>query len=73
MRRLVYHVSVTQDGFIAGPGGEFDFFVMNDGLAETLNSCGPRVQDDKCHTESTTILTTGRRPAALRCARAGET
>ena len=37
MRRLVYHVSVTQDGFIAGPGGEFDFFVMNDDLAETLN------------------------------------
>lgn len=37
MRRLVYHVSATQDGFIAGPGGEFDFFVMNDDLAETLN------------------------------------
>jgi dihydrofolate reductase len=41
MRRLVYHVSVTQDGFIAGPGGEFDFFVMNDHLAETLNARFP--------------------------------
>jgi dihydrofolate reductase len=41
MRRLVYLVSVTQDGFIAGPGGEFDFFVMNDALAETLNARFP--------------------------------
>jgi dihydrofolate reductase len=41
MRRLVYHVSVTQDGFIAGPGGEFDFFVMNDDLAGTLNARFP--------------------------------
>ena len=41
MRRLVYHVSVTQDGFIAGPNGEFDFFVMNDDLAETLNARFP--------------------------------
>ena len=37
MRRLVYHISVTQDGFIAGPDGEFDFFVMNDDLTQTLN------------------------------------
>lgn len=37
MRRLVYFVSVTQDGFIAGPDGEFDFFVMTDGFAKTLN------------------------------------
>jgi dihydrofolate reductase len=41
MRRLVYLVSVTQDGFIAGPCGEFDFFVMNDELAETLNARFP--------------------------------
>src|SRR3712207_5996612 len=41
MRRLVYHVSVTQDGFIAGPGGEFDFFLMNAELAKTLNARFP--------------------------------
>ena len=41
MRRLVYHISVTQDGFVAGPDGEFDFFVMNDDLAETLNARFP--------------------------------
>jgi dihydrofolate reductase len=41
MRRLVYLVSVTQDGFIAGPGGEFDFFVVNDDLAGTLNARFP--------------------------------
>ena len=41
MRRLVYHISVPQDGFVAGSKGEFDFFVMNDGLAETLNARFP--------------------------------
>jgi dihydrofolate reductase len=41
MRRLVYYISVTQDGFIAGPDGEHDFFVMNDDLAETLNARYP--------------------------------
>jgi dihydrofolate reductase len=41
MRRLVYHISVTQDGFIAGPDGEFDFFVVNDDLAEILNARFP--------------------------------
>ena len=41
MRRLVYYVSVTQDGFIAGPGGEVDFFVMNDDFAGILNARYP--------------------------------
>jgi dihydrofolate reductase len=41
MRRLVYYISVTQDGFIAGPDGEYDFFVMNDDLADTLNARYP--------------------------------
>ena len=41
MRRLVYHVSVTQDGFIVGPGGEFGFFLMNEELAKTLNARFP--------------------------------
>ena len=42
MRRLVYYGSVTQDGFIAGPGGEFDYFMMNEDLEGTLNAASPR-------------------------------
>ena len=41
MRRLVYYISVTQDGFIAGPDGEYDFFIMNDDFAQTLNARFP--------------------------------
>lgn len=41
MRRLVYFISVTQDGFIAGPNGELDFFTMNDDFAKTLNARYP--------------------------------
>jgi dihydrofolate reductase len=44
MRKLVYFVASSADGFIAGPGGEFDFFPMEGDhiaaqaaeLAETL-------------------------------------
>ncbi|MFC9944510.1 dihydrofolate reductase family protein [Streptomyces pratensis] len=28
MRKLVYYVAVTIDGYIAGPGGEFDFYPL---------------------------------------------
>ncbi|MEG3628560.1 dihydrofolate reductase family protein [Streptomyces poriticola] len=31
MRKLVYYVGVSLDGRIAGPGGEFDFFLQDDG------------------------------------------
>ncbi|QDY77303.1 dihydrofolate reductase family protein [Streptomyces qinzhouensis] len=30
MRKLVYYVGVTLDGRIAGPGGEYDFFLQDD-------------------------------------------
>ncbi|MEV7783567.1 dihydrofolate reductase family protein [Kitasatospora sp. NPDC088351] len=30
MRKLVYYVAVSIDGYIAGPGGEFDFYPLGD-------------------------------------------
>lgn len=30
MRKLVYYVAVSIDGYIAGPGGEFDFYPQGD-------------------------------------------
>lgn len=30
MRKLVYYIGVTIDGYIAGPGGEFDFYPVGD-------------------------------------------
>lgn len=41
MRKLIYLISVTQDGFIAGPDGGVDFFVMNDGLMGTIKDRYP--------------------------------
>lgn len=49
MRRLTYFVSVTQDGFIAGPGGEFDFFVTNDHLAQILSARYPETVPTRFH------------------------
>ncbi|WP_280262759.1 dihydrofolate reductase family protein [Nocardia wallacei] len=33
MRKLVYYVGVSLDGYIAGPGGEFDFYPVPDDMA----------------------------------------
>ncbi|MBB4913244.1 dihydrofolate reductase family protein [Streptosporangium saharense] len=32
MRKLVYYVGVSIDGYIAGPGGEFDFYPVPDDM-----------------------------------------
>ncbi|MBM7441208.1 dihydrofolate reductase family protein [Streptomyces sp. HB132] len=46
MRKLVYYVAVSIDGYIAGPGGEFDFYPQGDeeqaaAYASWLNACYP--------------------------------
>lgn len=37
MRELTYYVAVTLDGYIAGPGGEFDSFVFDGDHMDAIN------------------------------------
>ncbi|WP_067794050.1 dihydrofolate reductase family protein [Actinomadura formosensis] len=41
MRKLVYYVGVSIDGYIAGPGGEFDFYPLGDDMAAWINERYP--------------------------------
>lgn len=41
MRKLVYYVAVSIDGYIAGPDGEFDFYPMADDMAAWINERYP--------------------------------
>lgn len=41
MRQLVYYIGVTLDGFIAGPGGEIDFFPLSDEMASWIVDAYP--------------------------------
>ncbi|MEV8634680.1 dihydrofolate reductase family protein [Streptosporangium sp. NPDC051023] len=38
MRKLVYYVAVSIDGYIAGPGGEFDFYPESDDMAAWMTA-----------------------------------
>lgn len=41
MRKLVYYVGASLDGYIAGPGGEFDFYPLADDMAAWINERYP--------------------------------
>ncbi|WP_063059251.1 dihydrofolate reductase family protein [Nocardia sienata] len=41
MRKLVYYVAVSLDGYIAGPGGEVDFYPVDAEMAEWINERYP--------------------------------
>lgn len=41
MRKLVYYIGVSLDGYIAGPGGEFDFYPVSDQMAAWINARYP--------------------------------
>ncbi|MFD6155806.1 dihydrofolate reductase family protein [Nocardia sp. NPDC060256] len=38
MRKLVYYVAVSLDGYIAGPGGEYDFYPDDAEMGASLNT-----------------------------------
>ncbi|MEV4128746.1 hypothetical protein [Nocardia sp. NPDC049707] len=37
MRKLVYYVAVSLDGYIAGPAGEYDFYPLDAEMAAWIN------------------------------------
>ena len=41
MRKLVYYIGATLDGYIAGPGGEIDFFPLSDEMAAWIAGSFP--------------------------------
>ncbi|MFE3292271.1 dihydrofolate reductase family protein [Rhodococcus sp. NPDC059234] len=43
MRKLVYYIGVSLDGYIAGPGGEWDFYPVGDDLSAYMNAEFPEV------------------------------
>ncbi|NKY47691.1 dihydrofolate reductase family protein [Nocardia cerradoensis] len=43
MRKLVYYVGVSLDGYIAGPGGEFDVYPVSQEMSDWFNQRYPEV------------------------------
>ncbi|WP_227985486.1 dihydrofolate reductase family protein [Nocardia spumae] len=43
MRKLVYYVGVSLDGYIAGPGAEVEFYPLADDMTEAMNARYPEV------------------------------
>ncbi|PSR62670.1 deaminase [Nocardia sp. MDA0666] len=43
MRKLVYYVGVSLDGYIAGPGGEFDMYPVSQEMSDWFNERYPEV------------------------------
>ena len=41
MRKLVYYIGATLDGYIAGPGGEIDFFPLSEEMLAWIGSSFP--------------------------------
>lgn len=41
MRKLVYYIAVSLDGYIAGPNGEFDFYPVTEDMAAWINERYP--------------------------------
>ncbi|QIS01229.1 dihydrofolate reductase [Nocardia brasiliensis] len=41
MRKLVYYVAVSLDGYIAGPAGEYDFYPQSEEMGRWLNAQYP--------------------------------
>ncbi|MER5420496.1 dihydrofolate reductase family protein [Streptosporangium roseum] len=41
MRKLVYYIGVSLDGYIAGPNAEFDFYPVSDQMAAWINARYP--------------------------------
>ncbi|MDR8409837.1 dihydrofolate reductase family protein [Nonomuraea sp. 3-1Str] len=41
MRKLVYYIAVSLDGYIAGPNAEFDFYPLSDQMAAWINARYP--------------------------------
>ncbi|MEW9554129.1 dihydrofolate reductase family protein [Nonomuraea sp. NPDC050783] len=41
MRKLVYYIGVSLDGYIAGPKAEFDFYPLSDQMAAWINTRYP--------------------------------